>query len=105
MHACAALHEFPERMAEIAGIAVDEQYLHLGVGPKLVDFLSERARKKGLQAVFALTTQTADWFQKLGFVETETRPADEKCLHDRKVTHRQRRGKSRAVRPNAVKVH
>jgi amino-acid N-acetyltransferase len=71
VHACAALHDFPPGTAEIAGIAVDEQFLHLGVGPKLVDFLCERARRKGLLSVFALTTQTADWFDKLGFEETD----------------------------------
>jgi len=71
VHACAALHEFPEGMAEIAGIAVDEQFLHLGIGPKLVGFLTERARRAGLASVFALTTQTSDWFQKLGFVEKD----------------------------------
>jgi amino-acid N-acetyltransferase len=71
VHACAALHGFPERTAEIAGIAVDEQFLHLGIGPKLVDFLIERARRAGLASVFALTTQTSDWFQKLGFVEKD----------------------------------
>jgi amino-acid N-acetyltransferase len=70
VHACAALHVFPEKVGEIAGIAVDEQYLHLGVGPKLVDFLCERAQRNGLSSVFVLTTQTADWFQRLGFEET-----------------------------------
>jgi amino-acid N-acetyltransferase len=78
VHACAALHEFPERLGEIAGIAVDEHFLHLGVGPKLVDFLCERARQKGLSAVFALTTQTADWFQKLGFSEADPSALPEK---------------------------
>ena len=71
VHACAALHEFPERIGEIAGIAVDEHFLHLGVGPKLVDFLCERARRKGISSVFVLTTQTADWFEKLGFAEAD----------------------------------
>ncbi len=78
VHACAALHEFPERVGEIAGIAVDEHFLHLGVGPKLVDFLCERARQRGLSAVFALTTQTADWFQKLGFSEGDPAALPEK---------------------------
>ncbi|HEY9594567.1 MAG TPA: amino-acid N-acetyltransferase, partial [Spirochaetia bacterium] len=48
VHACAALHTYPEGTAEIAGIAVDEHFNHLGVGPKLVDFLIERARRVGL---------------------------------------------------------
>ena len=78
VHACAALHEFPERVGEIAGIAVDEHYLHLGVGPKMVDFLCERALRKGLTAAFVLTTQTADWFQKLGFEEADPSVLPEK---------------------------
>lgn len=78
VHACAALHEFPGRTGEIAGIAVDDHYLHLGVGPKLVEFLCERARRKGIASVFVLTTQTADWFEKLGFVESDPSNLPEK---------------------------
>jgi amino-acid N-acetyltransferase len=78
VHACAALHEFPQGLGEIAGIAVDEHFVHLGVGPKMVDFLCERAVKKGFSAVFALTTQSADWFQKLGFEETDLSALPEK---------------------------
>jgi amino-acid N-acetyltransferase len=78
VHACAALHEFPEGIAEIAGIAVDEHFLHLGVGPKMVDFLCERAQRRGLATVFVLTTQTADWFQKLGFEESDPSVLPEK---------------------------
>jgi amino-acid N-acetyltransferase len=78
VHACAALHEFPEKVGEIAGIAVDEHFLHLGVGPKLVDFLCERAKRRGLSSVFVLTTQTADWFLKLGFIETDPAALPEK---------------------------
>ncbi len=78
VHACAALHEFPGRTGEIAGIAVDDHYLHLRVGPKLVEFLCERARRKGISSVFVLTTQTADWFEKLGFVESDPSVLPEK---------------------------
>jgi amino-acid N-acetyltransferase len=78
VHACAALHEFPEKVGEIAGIAVDEHFLHLGVGPKLVDFLCERAGRRGLASVFVLTTQTADWFLKLGFIEADPAALPEK---------------------------
>jgi amino-acid N-acetyltransferase len=78
VHACAALHEYPEGTGEIAGIAVDEQYNHLGVGPKIVDFLCDKAQKKGLHSVFALTTQTADWFEKLGFTEADVSALPEK---------------------------
>ena len=78
VHACAALHEYPEKTAEIAAIAVDEHFLHLGVGPKLVGYLCERAQKRGLASVFVLTTQTADWFLKLGFAESEPSALPEK---------------------------
>ncbi len=78
VHACAALHEYPEGTGEIAGIAVDEHYDHLGVGPKMVDYLSEQAQKKGLASVFVLTTQTADWFEKLGFEEADVSALPEK---------------------------
>jgi amino-acid N-acetyltransferase len=78
VHACAALHEYPEKVGEIAGIAVDEHFLHLGVGPKLVDYLCERAQRRGLSSVFVLTTQTADWFQKLGFTEADPAALPEK---------------------------
>jgi amino-acid N-acetyltransferase len=78
VHACAALHEFPEKVAEIAAVAVDEHFLHLGVGPKLVGYLCEQARRRGLSAVFALTTQTGDWFQKLGFTEADPAVLPEK---------------------------
>jgi amino-acid N-acetyltransferase len=81
VHACAALHEYPaEGTAEIAAIAVDENFNHLGVGPKLVGYLSDKARRKGLASVFVLTTQTGDWFLKQGFSEADPSVLPEKKL-------------------------
>ena len=57
---------------------MDEHFLHLGVGPKLVDYLCERAQRRGLSSVFVLTTQTADWFLKLGFNEADPAALPEK---------------------------
>jgi amino-acid N-acetyltransferase len=71
IHAAAALHRYPENSGEIAAIAVDENYSHLGVGPRLVDYLCESARKSGLARVFVLTTRTTDWFLSLGFEEAD----------------------------------
>jgi amino-acid N-acetyltransferase len=71
IRACAALHGYPENMGEIAGIAVDEAYAHMGIGPKLMEMLIERGQQAGFQAVFVLTTQTADWFEKFGFKSAE----------------------------------
>lgn len=64
--ACAALHVH-QNQAEIAAVAVDETYSHLGIGPKLIEHLITKAKNLNLQSVFILTTQSADWFEKLGF--------------------------------------
>lgn len=68
IRACAALHFYDGAQCEIAAIAVDESFSHMGTGPKLVAFLVDRARQRKAESVFALTTQTADWFEQLGFV-------------------------------------
>ena len=36
--ACAALHIY-DNQAEIAAVAVDETYSHLGIGPKMINYL------------------------------------------------------------------
>jgi amino-acid N-acetyltransferase len=69
IHASAALHRYQDNCGEIAAIAVDEHYSHLGVGPRLVDYLCEFARKNGITRIFVLTTRTTDWFLSLGFEE------------------------------------
>ena len=61
------MHIYENSQAEIAGIAVSENFSNLGIGPKLVDYLIKKARNSGLSSVFILTTQTSDWFQHLGF--------------------------------------
>lgn len=71
IRACAALHSYPEGMGEIAGIAVDESYAHMGIGPKLMELLIQNGKKAGFKSIFVLTTQTADWFERFGFISTE----------------------------------
>ncbi len=68
VHGCGALHRYEDAQAEIAGLAVDPQYDHLGIGQRIVAYLIERARSEGVERVFALTTQASDWFEQLGFV-------------------------------------
>jgi len=65
--ACASLHVYNEKQAEIAAVAVDKRCSHIGVGPKLVNYLIEKAQKLNVSEVFVLTTRTADWFEQLGF--------------------------------------
>ena len=67
IHACAGLHRFEEGVAEIFGVAVDGRYVRYGIGHKVVEFLISRARSLGVPRVYVLTTQTSDWFERLGF--------------------------------------
>lgn len=71
IHACAALKVYQESgalaQAEICAVAVDPAYGNMGVGPKLINYLLDKARVKGVKSVFVMTTQTADFFEKLGF--------------------------------------
>jgi len=70
VHGCGSLHVYSDNQAEIAGIAVDAPYSNLGIGQKIVSYCIEKAAHMKLKRVFVLTTQTADWFSKLGFTET-----------------------------------
>lgn len=67
IRACAALHFYDNNQAEIAAVAVEPNYSHIGVGIKLVNYLLSKAKEKNISSVFILTTQTADWFESLGF--------------------------------------
>lgn len=86
IHACAALKVYQEpgasSQAEICAVAVDPAYGNMGVGPKIVNYLLDKARAKGVKSVFVMTTQTADFFEKLGFApdSIDSIPAERKKL-------------------------
>ena len=80
IRACAALHIYDRSQAEIAALAVDETCAHIGVGPKLIEYLIEKARTVSIKSIFILTTQTADWFEKQGFAPDEISSLPEKRL-------------------------
>ena len=82
VHACAAIHFYSDGQAEIAAVAVDENYAHMGIGPKLIDNLIEQADAAEAVSVFIMTTQSADWFETLGFEEDtiDTIPAERQKL-------------------------
>ena len=84
VHACAALHFYADGQAEIAAVAVDENYAHMGIGPKLMDNLIEQAMMANAKSIFIMTTQTADWFEQLGFEEDviDSLPEDRRKLWD-----------------------
>ncbi len=86
IHACAALKVYQEpgapTQAEICAVAVDPAYGNMGVGPKIVNYLLDKARAQKIKSVFVMTTQTADFFEKLGFApdSIDSIPAERKKL-------------------------
>lgn len=77
IRACASLHIYEDGQAEIAAVAVDPGFSHMGIGPSLIRHLLARAEAAGSTSVFVLTTKTADWFEQQGFVpdSIDTMPA------------------------------
>ena len=78
VRACAALHIYDRSQAEIAALAVDETCAHIGIGPKMIEYLIEKAKTIEIESVFILTTQTADWFEKQGFTPDKIETLPEK---------------------------
>lgn len=77
---CAALHLYNDYQAEIASVAVDSVCSHLGIGPKMIEYLLNKAQTFHSTSVFILTTRTADWFEQQGFVpdQIDTLPSKRK---------------------------
>ncbi len=84
VHACGSLHDFGDGQAEIAAIATNPVYVHLSMGRKILSYLVDKAETLGMRRVFVLTTRTVDWFEQLGFVETEleTLPLRKRSTYD-----------------------
>ncbi|CAM8973343.1 unnamed protein product [Rhodiola kirilowii] len=70
IYASGALFVFAEeKCAEVAAIAVAPECRGHGQGDKLLDYMEKKAITAGLHFLFLLTTRTADWFVRRGFVE------------------------------------
>ena len=69
VRASASLHKYDDGQAEIAAVAVDEAFGHMGIGPVLIESLVQKAKEQGASSIFIMTTQAADWFEKIGFKE------------------------------------
>jgi amino-acid N-acetyltransferase len=66
---CAALYPFPEeQMAEMAALTVSPDAQTQGDGERILKHMENRARAAGMKKLFVLTTRTAHWFLKRGFV-------------------------------------
>lgn len=65
---CAALYCYEnEQMAELACVAVHQEYRNGGRGDTLLQTMEQRAQEKDMHKIFVLTTQTAHWFRERGF--------------------------------------
>ncbi|MDH5767069.1 MAG: amino-acid N-acetyltransferase [Gammaproteobacteria bacterium] len=69
--ACAALYPYENNIAEIACLAVAEDYRHQGRGEELLNNIQQQCSKTGIDKLFLLTTRTAHWFQERGFAESD----------------------------------
>jgi amino-acid N-acetyltransferase len=77
---CVALHLFPaESKAELACLYVNKGQEGQGFGRKLMAFAEQLATEKGMKHIFALSTQTYNYFQQKGGyaeVSPETLPPE-----------------------------
>jgi len=83
---CAVLYPYPEeRMGEMACLTVSAVAQGMGDGERLLKHIEQRAREAGLTKLFVLTTRTAHWFLKRGFVHStiEQLPAAKQAAIDR----------------------
>jgi amino-acid N-acetyltransferase len=82
---CAALYPFPqEKMAEMACLTVNPEVQAQGDGERILKHMENRARAAGFTKMFVLTTRTAHWFQKRGFVHAtvEALPKDRQKMYN-----------------------
>ncbi len=70
--ACAAMHVAQgNKHAELACLAVDENYQKSGKGEELFLYMEGLAINQGVEKLFVLTTQTAHWFLERGFIQAD----------------------------------
>ncbi len=83
--ACAALYPGDRQAgAELACLAVHEDYRNEGRGDALLEAIEQRARAAGIHTLVVLTTRTAHWFRERGFLpgDTSRLPASKKALYN-----------------------
>lgn len=84
---CTALHCMDDsQSAEIACLAVHQDYRKASRGGHLLEYLTKQARQSGIKRLFALSSQTMHWFIERGFAETsvETLPERMKNFYNYK---------------------
>jgi amino-acid N-acetyltransferase len=66
----ACIPDSTEKCAEIACLAVHDDYRREGLGSMLLNTAEQRARQFGISRLYALTTRTSHWFIEHGFSES-----------------------------------
>jgi len=69
--ACAALYPYSSDLAELACVAVREEYRSGQRGDRLLNAISAHAKAEKINNLFVLTTRTAHWFMERGFSEAD----------------------------------
>jgi len=82
--ACAALHPCTENIAELACMAVHNDYQKQGRAAELLHHLQTQCINENIEKLFILTTQTAHWFQEQGFIEDniDNLPVERKQMYN-----------------------
>lgn len=86
---CVGLHvyaEGPEKVAELECLYVSEAHENQGIGAKLMLYVEEQARQRGVRRLLALSTQAFNYFtHKGGFKEgtPDMLPAERRALYDK----------------------
>lgn len=81
---CAALYEMDHLTAELACLVIHPDYRTGGHGDDLIKFITNIAKKKKLQQLLVLTTQSIDWFKERDFsiASVDDLPAKKKALYN-----------------------
>lgn len=82
---CGALYPLDAKgTAELACLAVHEDYHNCGRGESLLTAMENRARTDGIQRLFVLSTHAEHWFLEHGFVngELDDLPVERKQLYN-----------------------
>jgi amino-acid N-acetyltransferase len=67
---CAALYPYQEEsMAEIACVAIHNEYRDSNRGLLLLNHMKSQCKNMGVRQLFALTTNSLHWFREQGFIE------------------------------------
>jgi amino-acid N-acetyltransferase len=65
----ACIPDDEEPVAEIACLAVHQDYQRAGMASQLLQIAEDRALKLGIRQLYTLTTRTSHWFIEHGFSE------------------------------------